>query len=164
MSTPDRSPHARPYLSTVFRVLLNQVDVGGFSEVTGLEASMEPLEYQEGGVNHFTHRLPTRVGHGNVTLKRGITESHELWGWFDGMRSGSTIRRRNVQIYLLDRTERPETRLRGWGLTRAFPVRWSGPEFVADTGAVAIEQVELTHEGLETLAVVDGENEGQQNG
>lgn len=140
---------ADPYLSTRFRLRLNQIDVGGFSEVTGLEASMQPADYQEGGVNDFTHKLPTRIEYANVSLKRGVTDSHELWGWLDDARNGKTADlRRTVQVFLQNRAGKD---VRGWEVQAAYPIRWAGPELKADQGAVAIETLELAHHGLHEI-------------
>ena len=136
--------HPDPYLSFRFHVEIDSLTVGGFSSVSGLEHQMDPEEYEEGGNNRFTHRLPTRYTQPNVVLERGMTDSRALWEWLENAREGS-IERRTVRI-ALQNTTGAETWL--WELTGAYPVRWAAPEFQADQGAVAIETLELAHQGF----------------
>lgn len=138
-----------PYVGFRFRVELESLIVGGFSEVSGLGVELETEPYEEGGVNHFTHTLPTRLNHSNVTLQHGVTDSEELWEWMDAARYG-TINRKWGRIILLDATGADA---RGWEFREGFPVRWEGPEFSADQGAVAIETLEIAHQGLDRYDV-----------
>jgi phage tail-like protein len=143
-----------------FRVDIDSVGVAGFSEVSGLEAEVETEEYREGGVNTHTHRIPTRVTYPNLVLRRGVAAPHELWEWLrrtaavvdipkqadgDGERRRLQPQRKDLQVVLLDPTGADACR---WAFRRAYPVRWEGPELRADQGTVAIETLELTHEGV----------------
>lgn len=137
-----------PYAGFRFLVEIDALIVAGFSEVSGLELEMQPEEYQEGGVNRFTHQLPGRYTHPNLVLKRGLTHSTELWDWVQhtvqDVENG-TVERRNVRVIVLD-TVGEEAR--GWEFLRAYPVKWTGPDLSADQAAVALETLELVHEGL----------------
>lgn len=141
---------ADPYAGFRFLVEIDSLVVAGFSEVTGLEMEMSPEEYQEGGVNRFTHKLPGRFAHPNLVLRRGLTDSQALWDWVQetalGVESGS-VERRNVRVIVLDSTGRES---RGWEFLRAYPVKWTGPELSAGDGSVAVEALELVHDGLAT--------------
>ncbi|MFC4360610.1 phage tail protein [Halobium salinum] len=140
-------PGPDPYLSFRFHVEIDALTVGGFSSVSGLEHEMTPEEYEEGGNNRFTHKLPTRYTQPNVVLERGLIDSPVLWEWLANAREGK-IERRTVLIVLLN-TVREETWR--WELTGAYPIRWAGPDLQADQAAVAIETVELAHQGFTSL-------------
>ena len=134
-----------PYLACNFLVEIEGLLVGGFSEVTGLECEVEYEEIEEGGVNDYTHKLPTRTKYSqNLVLKHGLTDIDTLWAWHHEITQGE-ITRRNGSIYLLDRQQRPAM---WWNFKGAYPVKWEGPELRADAGEVAVETVELVHQGI----------------
>jgi phage tail-like protein len=122
---------------------------GGFSECTGLEATMQVEEYREGGRNDGVLRFPGRVGHANLRLRRGAALSPDLWRWHESFLRGRGKRRDGV-IELRDDTG--ET-LRTWRFKRGLPVRWVGPALVAGQSTVAIEELEIAHEGLTVNAL-----------
>jgi len=134
-----------PYLSVNFLVEIDGLVVGGFQEVTGLQVETEVEDYREGGVNEYVHRLagPTKYPQ-NLVLKKGLTDVEGLWKWHQRVVRG-TIKRRNGSIYLLDRAGLPAM---WWNFSGAYPVKWSGPDFRAEQGAVAVEQLELVHRGI----------------
>lgn len=134
-----------PYLSVNFLVEIEGLVVGGFQEVTGLQVETEVEDYREGGMNEYVHRLagPTKYPQ-NLVLKKGLTDVEALWKWHQRVVRG-TIKRRNGSIYLLDRAGLPAM---WWNFTGAYPVKWAGPDFRAEQGAVAVEQVELVHQGI----------------
>ncbi|WGV27997.1 phage tail protein [Halotia branconii] len=139
-----------PYAAFNFLVELHSVTtmrglvVGGFSEVSGLQAETETEDYHEGGVNNFVHRLPKATKFPNLVLKRGITDSFELWVWHQRVIAGQ-IERHNGSVILLDNTYTEKWR---WNFSDAYPVKWVGPDLKADGNAVAIETLELAHNGL----------------
>lgn len=136
-----------PYGSYRFVVEIDSLIVGGFSEVTGLERELETEEYNEGGVNRYTHSFPDRMTYPNLTLKRGMTDSDVFWNWLQGVEYG-VVERKDGRVLLLDSTG---TEVWGWAFRQAYPVKWTGPELRADESAVAIETVELTHKGVSTI-------------
>lgn len=145
--TFNRSPGSRrdPYLGLNFRVEIGDLEVGGFTEVTGLQVETEFQDYREGGVNEYVHRLPGPMRYPqNLVLKHGLTDGDSLWSWCQDVARG-VITRLNVTIYLLDNAGLPVVR---WEVQEAYPVRWSGPEFRAEHAGVAFESIELTHRGL----------------
>ena len=117
---------------------------GGFSECTGLEMSMEPEEYKEGGRNGAVLRFPNRVTWANLTLKKGAGLGTELWDWHYGFVIGAG-RRRDGVITLLDSTRAPSSI---WFFRRGLPVKYTGPALNATQSSVAIEAIEIAHEGL----------------
>jgi phage tail-like protein len=120
--------------------------VGYFTEVTGLSAEVETLTYSEGGMNEFQHKLPTRVKYPNLVLKRGMTTKAELQKWFQ--KSHTQAERTGIRLSMLDNAG---TRLRTWSFVNAFPVKWTGPNFNVSQSALAVEQIEIAHEGIETV-------------
>ncbi len=133
-----------PFLASRFCIEIENVNYGGFRECTGLEATVDVFEYPEGGLNDFTHKLPGRVAWGNLVLKHGLSDTAELWDWFVGTMRGQ-IERKNISIVLYDSQAREVKR---WSFQGAYPVKYSGPEFKVDESAVAIETLELAHQGL----------------
>lgn len=136
-----------PYASYRFNVELDSLIVGGFSEVTGLERELQTEEYDEGGVDRFTHSLPDRMTHPNLTLKRGLTDSEAFWSWIQQVKFG-VIERKNGRVLMLNSTGEV---VWGWEFREAYPVKWTGPELRADDSSVAFETVELTHRGLSKI-------------
>ncbi|HET6420516.1 MAG TPA: phage tail protein [Geobacteraceae bacterium] len=134
-----------PYLNFNFLVEIEGLLVGGFTDVTGLQAEIETHEYREGGLNDYIHRLAGPVRYpSSLALKHGLTDSTVLWEWHRDVRSG-IIERRNVTIILCDTTGLPSA---SWTLEKAYPVKWSGPDLKADSNTVAVESVELVHCGF----------------
>jgi phage tail-like protein len=119
--------------------------VAGFSECSGLDASVEVFEYKEGGVNDYVHKFPTRASFANITLKRGVMSvSDDLWSWHNEFVQGMGTRKDGV-IYLLDEARQPS---KIWKFRRGIPVKWVGPSLNASQSSVAIESLEIAHEGL----------------
>jgi len=123
--------------------------LGGFSECSGLDTTLQIEDYIEGGVNDYVHKLPTRVTWGNITLKRGITIlAEDLWNWHHAFVEGN-VPRRDGLIMLGNDQNAP---IKTWIFKRGLPVKWSGPAFNASQSAVAIETLEIAHEGLKLLS------------
>ena len=135
-----------PYLAFRFLVEVEGLIVAGFSEVSGLEAEVEPFDYHEGGVNDHVHRLPGPATYPNLVLRRGLTDFDNLWSWHQDVRRG-VIRRRNGSVLLYGDLAEGQALWR-WNFVGAYPVRWVGPELRADAAAVAVETLELAHRGL----------------
>lgn len=134
-----------PYQACNFLVEVEGILTGGFSECSGLQVETETFEYREGGLNDYAHSFAGPTKYPPLVLKHGITTIDGLWNWHHDVTQG-TIQRRNGTIYLLDQQKVP---VLWWNFRQAFPVKWSGPEFRADSGAVAVESVELNHRGLD---------------
>ena len=120
---------------------------GGFSECSGLEMSMDIEEYKEGGNNGLTLRFPTRVKWANLRLKRGVAVADDLWLWHYGFVQGKVVRRDGV-LTLQDEQQNP---VKVWSFARGLPVKWTGPSLNASQNQVAIEELEIAHEGLKRL-------------
>jgi phage tail-like protein len=128
------------------------VALGGFSEFTGLEMSMQPEEYKEGGRNGAVLKFPSRITWTNLTLKKGIGIGTALWDWHFGFVEGRG-RRRDGSIMLLNEQHLPSNI---WFFRRGLPVKYTGPSLNATQNNVAIEAVEIAHEGIHQVAGVGG--------
>jgi phage tail-like protein len=132
-------------LGTLISIAANYT-VAGFSECTGLDASMEILEYREGGRNSFVHRFATRATHSHITLKTGVIFLYDqLWTWHNDWVQGRGTRKDGL-IVLQDEAHNPA---KIWKFKRAIPTKWVGPSLNAGQSAVAIESLEIAHEGLD---------------
>lgn len=120
------------------------VALGGFSECSGLEMSLDVHEYEEGGRNGGTLKFPTRVKWQNITLKKGVGAGTALWDWQYGFVDGRGKRRDGI-IVLQNELRIPNNI---WYFRRGLPVRYTGPSLNAGQSAVAIESIEIAHEGL----------------
>ena len=139
-------PRRDPFKNFSFLVEIDGVAAAAFTSVSGLAAEAEVIEYRElGGPQSI--KLPGRIRYPNVTLRRGLTTSRDLWNWWQTVRDG-TIQRRTVLIALLDDSGQPVLR---WTLREAWPAKWELSELDASKTEVAIETLELAHEGLELV-------------
>lgn len=116
-----------------------------FTEVSGLGVEVMVQDYEEGGRNDHIHRLPGRVKVADITLRNGVTNSNDLWEWFKMILQGN-FKRRNVSIVVVNQEQKEVQR---WNLIKALPVKWTGPEFKSGQSTVAIQSLQLTHQGLE---------------
>ena len=133
-----------PYLSFNFHVEVEGLVVGGFSGLHGLDVETEIHEYQEGGRNGSVHRLPGPVRYSNLVLERGLMAVQGLWDWCEEIMAGRIVRR-DLSIFLLDHRHLPAM---WWDVYGAYPAKWQGPRLDAKTNGIAIETVELAHEGF----------------
>jgi len=140
-----------PFGNFRFKVTLGDVQVAGFAECTGLNVETKVMEYKEGGNNSTTLKFPEPSTYGNVTLKRGVTNSNELLSWQLDVVNGTFSKNRragNQTVAIILMNEKGED-VRRWNLVRAFPVKWVGPDLKASASEVAIESLELAHEGIQ---------------
>lgn len=117
--------------------------IGAFSELSGLTVERDVLDYPEGGVNDFVHRLPGRLKYPNLVLKRGVTDQDALQSWFFDSQAKAQLR--NITIKLVDPTGKPK---RTWAFAQAFPVKWTGPKLNAGSDSPATEELEVAHQGM----------------
>jgi phage tail-like protein len=137
-----------PYPACNFLVEIDGILAGGFSECSGLEAETEMVEYREGGLNQYAHQFAGPCRYPPLVLKHGITLINGLYSlgdWHHDVVRGKIVRK-NGTIYLLDRRQIP---VLWWNIKKAIPVKWTGPELRAESSTIAIESVELVHQGLE---------------
>lgn len=134
-----------PYSAFNFLVEIDDVTVAGFSEGSGLTSETDVIEYRNGDEDITVRKLPGLKKFTNINLKRGYTESKELWDWRKKVMDGQTDRKPG-SIVLLNEARQEALR---WSFREGWPTKWSGPTFNAKNNEVAIEELEFAVEGLE---------------
>ncbi len=127
-----------------YKVEIDGIEAGGFSEVSGFDASIDVMEYREGDMVRTPSKLPGLIKYSNVTLKQGVTDSMVLYDWITTGVNGA-VERKTLTITLLDEEEAAAA---SWQIINAWPVRYMSPDFNATASEIAIESLELAHEGL----------------
>ena len=142
MATGNRKD---PFLAFNFAVEIGGVIVAGFNEISGLSSEAEIEEYREGGVNDYLHKRAGPIRYAsNLVLKRGISDVQGLWSWFADVMQGR-VQRKTVSVVLMNAAGEEQQR---WNFQRAYPVKWTGPNLRAASAEVAVESIELAHEGF----------------
>ncbi len=121
-------------------------EVMSFQEVSGLDVEAQPIEYRSGDNPVFsTIKMPGIVKSGNVTMKKGVFKSdNKFWDWYSQIKM-NTIKRVPVTISLLDEAGAPTM---VWTLANAWPTKITGTDLKSDGNEVAIESIEIAHEGV----------------
>lgn len=127
---------------------LDRFAAAGFSECSGLESTLEVEEYKEGGNNSTVLKFPTRASTSPIQLKRGITTNDDLWAWHNGFILGRGKRRDG--LITLQNDDRQPVKI--WAFYRGIPTKYRGPSLNAAESAVAIEELEIVHEGLALIS------------
>jgi len=119
----------------------------GFTEVTGLTQENQAIEYRDGSFPEYSSiKMPGLRKFSNITLKRGIVKGdNEFFGWLNTVKLNK-VERRDLVISLLNEEHAP---VMVWKVHNAFPVKVEGPQLKATGNEIAIESIELAHEGLE---------------
>lgn len=117
-----------------------------FQEVTGLDTETQIIEYRHGDNKVFsTIKMPGIAKFGNITMKKGIfVNDNNFWKWYDQIKM-NTIKRIAVTISLLDESGKPTM---VWTLKNAWPTKITGTDLKSDGNEVAVETIEIAHEGL----------------
>jgi phage tail-like protein len=141
----------RPFTSFNFRV---ELQIGGdadpvasaeFSECDGLEMSLEPKTIREGGNNGRQIHLVGPVAYGQLTLKRGMTTSFDLWRWFERVQTERGLRASGEVLMLSSDRSRTDVR---FTLTGCLPIKVKAPPLKGADGAIAIEEMQIAYETL----------------
>jgi phage tail-like protein len=145
-----------PYAGHNFEVVLTGISddgtavKGSFAEVSGLEVAMEPIEYRTGSEDITVRKVQGLKKFTNIVLKRGIIGDATFWNWIlEGM--NGTVHRTEGHVALLDEGRNEVMR---WNFKRAWPCKWTGPGLNAKNNEIAIETLEICHEGLS----IDGQS------
>jgi phage tail-like protein len=122
----------------------------GFTEVTGLDMQVEAIEYREGSSPEYSKvKMPGMHKFSNITLKRGsVAGDSDFYRWVNSI-SLNQVERRDVIISLLNETHRPVIT---WVAKNTFPIKVQASDLKSDGNEVAIETIELAHEGLSLMA------------
>jgi phage tail-like protein len=122
----------------------------GFREASGLDAATDAVDYREGeDKGDFMRKLTGLQKYSNITLKRGITNDQRLWKWRQDIIDGNIQKsRKDGQIFLLDELGQDAAE---WTFSQGWPTKWTGPAFNATANEVAIDTLEIAHEGLKRV-------------
>jgi phage tail-like protein len=142
MTTDKRND---PFRGFNFSVEIDGIPRGAFSEVSGLTAEGDAVDYREGtDMQHNVRKLVGLRKYTNLMFKRGYTQDGSLWAWWTNIMNGQPDRR-NVTIVLMDEARKPVMR---WHAENAWINKIEGPALKAAGNEVAMESMELVHEGL----------------
>jgi phage tail-like protein len=142
MPPPQRND---PFKAFNFLVEIEGIAQAAFSEVSGLESETAVIEYRAGAEKvNAVRKLPGLTRFGNIVLRRGVTQDADLWNWRKSIVEGD-IDRRNGSIILLDDKRTEVVR---WNFRNGWISKWEGPTLNAKANEVAIETIEIAHEGL----------------
>ncbi len=138
-------PYTPDAQSLRFRVKIDgQGDLGNWSKCDGLSVEYEVFEYKEGGENAFVHRIPGRAKYQNVKLTRPVNkDSKKVANWMAKLKI--EVKRQTAEISALDTQGNP---IATWNLEGVFPVKWNGPSLDVGANSVAMETLELAHNGF----------------
>jgi phage tail-like protein len=134
-----------PYTGFAFTVEIDGVTTAGFSEASGLDTETDIISYRTGDHENTMVKLPGLKKYPNIVLKRGFTKDTALWTWRKQVMDGTTSRKSGA-IVLHDESNKPALR---WSFKEGWPSKLSGPSLNARNNEVAIETLEIAHEGLD---------------
>jgi len=138
-----------PYRDFRFVLEIDGIKQAGFSEVTIPDTTQEPIEYREGNEPPTARKQPGLIKYGNVSLKWGATNSMDLYNWRKLVEDGKSKEyRRNVAVVLIDEEGKPQAR---WEFSQAWPTKYDAPDLKATGTSVAIESLDLVHEGMKRV-------------
>lgn len=150
VSITDSQPVGGLSLGGLILAVAGAQATAGFSEISGLEATMEAETYEAGGRNAGSLKFPGRVKWTNLVFKRGVlayrdpADTSDFWAWLQGYLDGQGTRKDGT-ITLQNEAGEPAL---SWAWHRGLPVKWTGATMNATASQVAIEQLEIAHEGL----------------
>lgn len=135
---------AYPHGKFRYTVEVEGLKLGGFSEVSGFDASIDVIEYREGDKVQTPMKIPGLKKYGNITLKQGVADKDALYKW---MATGleKDVNRQTVTITLLDINGEAAA---AWQVINAWPTKYTAPDFNATSSEIAVETLELAHEGM----------------
>jgi phage tail-like protein len=150
VSITDSQPVSSFSLGNLTLAVAGAQASAGFSEISGLEATMDVETYDAGGFNSASLKFAGRIKWANLVFKRGVlafrdpSDTSDFWSWLQSFLDGQGVRKDGT-ITLLDEAQQPAL---VWGWQRGLPVKWTGATMNAAQSQVAIEQLEIAHEGL----------------
>jgi phage tail-like protein len=136
-----------PYVAFNYLIEISGIRVGGFNEVSGLDAEIEPVDYRNGDEDFVARKLPGLKKFPNIVLKRGIIGDLDVFQWFQ-LGALGTVDRREGAVILRDEERNEVMR---WKFVRGWACKYTGPSLKADSSAVSIESIEICHEGMQVV-------------
>lgn len=139
-----------PYKGFRFLVEIEGIVQAGFAEVTIPDSAQDPVEYREGSDLPTVRKIPGLIKYGNVVLKWGTTDSLELYEWRYQVESGLVASaRKNMAVIVLDEEGQMAAR---WEFREAWPTKYDAPDLKASGNEIAIETLEIAHEGMRRIS------------
>jgi phage tail-like protein len=139
-----------PYRNFRFRVEIDGITQAGFSECTVGDTATDPIEYRDGTDATTVRKLSGLTKYANITLKWGISDSLDIYNWRKQiMDTGADRARKNLSIILIDEAGNDKAR---WNIVQAWPTKYDAPDFTAKGNDVAIETLEIVHEGIQRVS------------
>ena len=134
----------RPVGNFYFAIEIDGIQEAQFNRASGIASEIELEAIEEGGVNHMVHYMPKRIKNSNIILEKGLTKSKELMLWYKKIQDGVMVKK-NFSIMLYDTTGK---KIRRWNFTKGYPIKWEVSDLDAMGNSVAIERIEIVHEGM----------------
>jgi phage tail-like protein len=142
-----KSKREETFVPYYFGVEIEGIESAKFTKCEGLEAETYIYEVEEGGLNTNTHKFFGRTRFPNIILENGVTASNDLYNWYKNtVLTDKKVERKNGSIIMYTATGEE---IKRWNFYRAVPCRWVGPRLGKDVHGVAVERIEIAHEGLE---------------
>lgn len=135
---------AYPHGRFRYKVEIDGLEAGGFSEVTGFDTTFDVLEYRAGDSVQTVMKAPGLRKYGNITLKQGLADSMVLYSWL-AAGIDKKVERKTITITLLDEDNAPAA---SWQVINAWPMKYNAPDFNSTATDVAVESIEIAHEGM----------------
>lgn len=127
-----------------YKVEIEGVTAGGFTEVSGFDASIDVIEYREGDMVQTPMKLPGLKKYGNITLKKGVMDTKALYDWM-AVGLEKNVKRATVTITLIDINGENAA---SWQVIKAWPTKYTAPDFNATSSEIAVDTLEIAHEGM----------------
>jgi len=135
-----------PYRNFRFRVEIDGIAIAAFSDATIPDSTTAPIDYREGTDAPHQKKLSGLVTYGNITLKKGLADSMDLYNWRKMVeQTGAGKARKNMSLILIDEEGADKAR---WDIVEAWPTKYDPSDFSAKGAEVVIETLEIVHEGV----------------
>jgi phage tail-like protein len=135
-----------PYRNFRFRVEIDGIQTAAFAEATIPDSTTDPVEYREGTDATTPRKLSAMTKYGNISLKKGLTDSLELYEWKKKVeQKGASGARKNISLILVDEEGNDKAR---WDVVEAWPTKYDASDFNAKGNEVVIETLDVVHEGV----------------
>jgi len=141
-----------PYLNFKFRVEINGIQTAAFSEVTLPDSTVDAVTYREGTDPNYVRQLSGLTKYGSLSLKKGLTDSLELYNWFlqvSNKGAGSAGARKNISIIMVNDENEDACR---WNIINAWPTKYESGGFNASSNDVLIETLDIVIESITRVA------------
>ncbi len=135
-----------PYRNFRFRVEIDGIQTAAFADATIPDSTTDSVDYREGTDPTHQRKLSGLTKYGGITLKKGLTDSMELYNWKKQIeQTGAAKARKNISLILIDEEGNDKAR---WDIAEAWPTKYDSSDFSAKGNEVIIETLEIVHEGI----------------